>query len=54
MQIPLHFLFLIYLFIIYDFSPLALTLFFSGTLRVDVLKKDVTYAGFTKYCSLHV
>ena len=32
--------------ITYDFSPLTLTLFFSGTFRVDVLKKDATYAVF--------
>ena len=33
-------------FIHIDFSPLTLTLFFSGTFRVDVLKKDATYAVF--------
>ena len=33
-------------FINIDFSPLTLTIFFSGTFGVDVLKKDATYAVF--------
>ena len=32
--------------IAYDFSPLTLALFFSGTFRVDVLTKNVTYTVF--------
>ena len=37
-----------------SFLTSSLDTFFSGTFRVDVLKKDDTFAVFSRYCSLHV